>query len=248
MLQVFLISLLSGLATGLGGLIVVWFGHPSKKLLSFYLGISASMMGLVVLVDLLPASFQYGSGFHTFIGLMIGISMMLIFDKMLHKSFYKERLDGYNSLYENKFYRSLGYFMTLAIALHNIPEGLAIGAGFENQEELGIRVALVIALHNIPEGLGVASTLLLGEIPVLLVILLPLATGLFIPMGTLASSLLGKMMPDWISIGLSIASGAMIYIVLKDVGPESLKLNKIIGQFGMAIGILILYITYRLHS
>lgn len=65
--QVLIISLFSGLATGLGGLIVLWFGNPSEKLLGFYLGISAGMMGMVVLVDLLPASFQYGSvpGSHT---------------------------------------------------------------------------------------------------------------------------------------------------------------------------------------
>lgn len=257
--RVLLISILSGLATGIGGLIVIWFGSPTKRVLSFYLGLSAGMMGMVVLVDLLPASLQYGSFRYTIIGLILGIMLMLLFDKALSSSFLEMNSDNINSNSNNnnnnnnfqkgiKPYRNLGYFMTLAIALHNIPEGLAIGAGFESQEELGVRVAMIIALHNIPEGLGVAATLYLGKLPKSLVFLLPLATGFFIPIGTLISQLLGQYIPYWISIGLSFAAGAMGYIVIKDIMPESFKLNRLLGQFGVGVGILILYIVYRLNG
>lgn len=246
--QVLVISLFSGLATGIGGLIVLWFGQPTYKVLGFYLGISTGMMGMVVIADLLPASIQYGGITNTIIGLVLGILIMMILDLILKKSFKSENIGTSNPQNEKKQYRSLGYFMTIAIALHNIPEGLAIGAGFESQEELGIRVALVIALHNIPEGLGVASTLYLGRMRKLFVFLLPLSTGLFIPLGTYISQLVGRMIPQWISIGLSLASGAMAYIVIKDVGPQSMKLHRLLGQFGIGLGILILYIVYRLNS
>lgn len=227
MTQSLLISLLSGLATGIGGIIVLWFGQPTKAVLSFYLGISAGMMGMVVLVDLFPASLNYGSVLYSIIGTLIGILVMYL---------------------NNKFYRNMGYFMTLAIALHNIPEGLAIGAGFENDHELGTRLALVIALHNIPEGLGLASTLFLSQIPRFFIILLPFFTGLFIPLGTWISLILDNMISDWISIGLGIASGAMGYLVIKEIGPESIKLNRLLGQFGIAVGIMILYLVYRLNG
>lgn len=236
--QLMWISLLSGLATGIGGLIVLWFGYPNSKVLAFYLGISTGMMGMVVLVDLLPASIKYGSLYHTSIGLLIGIVLMLIFQSILSVVL---------SISEHNSYRQMGYFMTLAIALHNIPEGLAIGAGYESQEELGIRVALIIALHNIPEGLGVAATLFLGQLSPLIVLLLPLATGFFIPVGSWISIMVNQILPDWISIGLSIASGAMGYLVIKEIGPESLKLNRLLGQFGMAVGILILYLVHLLN-
>ncbi|OEF99845.1 hypothetical protein BHF71_01330 [Vulcanibacillus modesticaldus] len=237
--QLLWISLLSGLATGIGGLIVIWFGHPNSRVLGFYLGLSAGMMGMVVLIDLLPASLEYGSIKGTLVGLITGIFIMLIFDWLLSKVLFS------SSSYH---YRNMGYFMTLAIALHNLPEGLAIGAGFETKEEIGIRVALIIALHNIPEGLGVASSLYLGNLSNLLVVLLPLITGFFIPIGTIISNLIGEMIPNWISIGLSVASGAMGYLVIKEVGPESLRLNRLSGQFGVVVGILLMFIVYLMHN
>lgn len=241
--QLLLLSLLSGMATGLGGLIVLWFGRPSSGVLAFYLGIASGMMGLLVCVDLIPTSLRYGNVYYTIIGLIIGILLMFTFDKILFKYFSDSKLkvkesDG------AKNYLHMGYFLTLAIALHNIPEGLAIGAGYESQTELGIRVAIIIAIHNIPEGLGVASTLYLGRLSNRKVILLPFATGLFIPLGAIISLIIGGIFTYWISIGLSIASGAMIYLVFTEVGPECLKLNKLSGEFGIAIGILILYIVY----
>ena len=247
--QVIIISLLSGLATGLGGLIVIWFGRPTQKILGFYLGISTGMMGMVVLVDLIPASLQYGNIIYTVIGLSLGITIMFLFD-ISFKKFFKGNKKSNLTLGENdhNFYKRLGYFMTFAIALHNIPEGLAIGAGFESQVELGTRVALVIALHNVPEGLGVASTLYLGRLPNRLVFLLPLTTGFFIPIGTMISELFAEFIPYWISIGLSLAAGAMGYVVIKDIGPETLRLNRLFGQVGIGIGILILYVVYHLNG
>ena len=249
--QVLLISFLSGLATGVGGLIVVWFGQPTAKVLGFYLGLSAGMMGMVVLVDLLPAALQYGTVKQTLIGLIIGIALMLIFDLALASFLATGKSRKVNPAIQPKFKRNflrMGYFMTFAIALHNIPEGLAIGAGFASQSELGIRVALVIALHNIPEGLGVASTLFLGKIKKVFVVLLPIATGFFIPLGTMLANLLGSIVADWITFGLSIAGGAMGYLVIKDIGPESLKQSPIIGRTGIGVGIFIMYLVYHLHS
>jgi len=235
MTQVIWISLLSGLATGIGGLMVVWFGKPGENILAFYLGISAGMMGMVVLADLIPASLAYGGLFYTFLGIILGIGMMVFFQWII------------TATGKQRKYRQMGYFMTMAIALHNIPEGLAIGAGYESQVELGIRVALVIALHNIPEGLGVASTLYLGRLSPILIVLLPLSTGLFIPIGTFISVLISDIIPGWIAIGLSIASGAMGYLVIKEIGPESMRLHRLLGQVGIASGILILYIVNNLH-
>ncbi len=238
--QAVFISLLSGLATGIGALIVLWFGSPTNRLLGYYLGISAGMMGMVVLVDLIPSSLEYGTPFHTIIGLVLGISLMAVFDWLMkHLPYLRAGAKGY--------YRQMGYFMTLAIALHNLPEGLAIGAGFDAKEELGIRVAIIIALHNIPEGLGVASTLYLGKLQGWIVLLLAFGTGLMIPVGTIISFLMDGMIPYWISIGLSLASGAMTYLVIKDIGPESLRLHSLLGKAGMLTGVIIMYLVYFLH-
>ncbi|MFV9510395.1 ZIP family metal transporter [Tepidibacillus sp. LV47] len=245
MVQVLWMSLLSGLATGVGALIVLWFGEPTRKVLGFYLGFASGIMGIVVLADLLPSAITYGDLVFTLIGFIIGILLMFFFDWILSKVLFKHQKHTVKR--QNELYRQMGYFMTLAIAIHNLPEGLAIGAGFETQMKLGIRVALVIALHNIPEGLGIASTLLLGGIPSFYVVLLPFATGLFIPLGTFIALGLGKIVPFWISIGLSVASGAMGYIVVKDIGPESIKLHPLLSKIGMGLGIFIMYIVYRLH-
>ena len=247
MVQVVWMSLLSGLATGLGSLIVLWFGEPTKRVLGFYLGLASGIMAIVVLADLIPSSIYYGDLFSTLVGLGIGILIMFIFDSLLTWVLLKNRHIAKKEK-EGKVYQQMGYFMTIAIALHNLPEGLAIGAGFETQANLGIRVALIIALHNVPEGLGIASTLLLGRVRPLYVILLPFITGLFIPLGTLIALGIGQIVPNWISIGLSIASGAMGYIVIKDIGPESLRLHPILSRFGMGVGLLIMYMVYHLHG
>ncbi len=241
-----ILSLLSGLATGLGGLILLLFGRPSSSTLAFYLGIATGMMGLLVLVDLIPTSLKYGNIFYTIIGALIGIVIMVIFDKILLR-FFSHSESIYNKNSSRNYYLRMGYFMTMAIALHNIPEGLAIGAGYVSHTDLGIRVAFIIALHNIPEGLSVASTLYLGNLSRRNVVLLPLMTGLFIPVGAIISLIVGEIFSHWISIGLSIASGAMIYLVVTEVGPECLKLNRIFGQVGIAVGFLILYLVYNLQ-
>jgi len=225
MKEILLYSLLTGLTTGIGSLLILIFGQPGKRILAFYFGTSASIMVWVSFFDLFPHSYALGSWPALIIGSLLGILIM--------------------KLLEIKESSDLGIFMSIAIALHNIPEGMAIGSGFLVLPSLGLKVALAIGLHNIPEGIGVASALYLSGYSVPLILVLPTITGLFIPLGTFFSLLLGKYSFYWIPLALSLAGGAMVYLVRKSIYPEGKKLNKSSTIIGIIFGIIIMILAEK---
>ena len=125
---------------------------------------------------------------------------------------------------DNKILQA-GYLIFLGIALHNIPEGLAIGAGLEASPELGLYIAIALGLHNIPEGAAVAGPLRAGGLPVAKVVFLTLIAGLMSPVGAALGLVFINISPLFIAGSLSFAAGAMVYIANDELIPRSHKLN-----------------------
>ena len=106
--------------------------------------------------------------------------------------------------------------------MHNIPEGLAIGAGMNTQDNFGIMLALLIMLHNIPEGLAMSLPLRLsGKNPVPMALLAGLPT----VVGAALGKLLGGISAAWIGGSLAFAGGAMAYLSIMDLIPESASVS-----------------------
>ncbi|MDD2497013.1 MAG: ZIP family metal transporter [Desulfitobacteriaceae bacterium] len=233
--EVLLISTITGLATGLGALIVSCCGHFSKRTLSALLGFAAGIMISISTLSLLPSAVQYGNAFLAGGGFFAGVITMLFLDNLIpHLHFFQK--EG-----RNKAYMKMGYFIAAGIALHNLPEGLALGAGYQAADELGTMIALAILLHNIPEGMGIAAPLKAGGTRSINIIGITSLAGLFTPMGTLIGILIFNISNLFISLAMGFAAGAMIYIVSDELIPESHKQHSHYANIGIALGVLLTF-------
>ena len=109
-----------------------------------------------------------------------------------------------------------------AIALHNLPEGMAIGVGFaQNDWQVAMPLTTAIAVQDIPEGLAVAISLRAAGMAVGRAVLLAAATGLMEPLGALLGMSLSSGWALAYPLGLGLAAGAMLFVVSHEVIPET---------------------------
>ncbi|NLW17609.1 MAG: ZIP family metal transporter [Firmicutes bacterium] len=259
-----LISSLAGLATGVGALLVVLFGRPSRRFLSVMLGIAGGLMLAISVFELLPEATELGNHTTTVIGFILGAGLMALLDVILphlHKNLQTSEggavaslecaidqstaVAAGDQLFSQLDLRQLlycGLFLAIGIALHNMPEGLAIGAGYSNSATLGATIALSLALHNVPEGMVTAAPLLVAGMDKWLVIAIASAAGLVTPIGTLIGAALISISPEFISISMALAAGAMIYIVSDELIPQSHEYHSHAANFGLVAGFILGYI------
>ena len=131
--------------TTIGGIIGIKFKNPSKKFLSFILAFASGLMIAIVCFDLLPEAFSLSTVSTVILGAILGILTMIICDIIIDKKISKSKTYVNNSLLKT------GIIVSLGLALHNLPEGLAIGSGFGASITLGLSLAIAICLHDVPE-------------------------------------------------------------------------------------------------
>lgn len=100
-------------------------------------------------------------------------------------------------------------------------------------------IALAIALHNIPEGMRMSVPLRMARVRVSRILLVTTLAGIFTPVGTLIGFLLYSISRDFVSISLALAAGAMIYIVSDELIPESHKHHSHFANLGIVVGFLV---------
>lgn len=134
--------------TTIGGLLGIVIKKNSKKFLSFILSFASGLMMAIICFDLIPEALGISSIYSIIFGILIGIVSMIFCDVIVQRRFTKKE-SGYNS--KNDLLRT-GIIVSIGLAIHNFPEGLAIGSGFEASLRLGLGLAIAICLHDIPEG------------------------------------------------------------------------------------------------
>jgi len=114
------------------------------------------------------------------------------------------------------------WLFVFAIALHNLPEGMAIGVSFSQGDmAVGLPLTTAIALQDIPEGLAVALAMRSAGFPALTAVLVSAASGLLEPLGALLGVGLSSGLALAYPIGLGLAAGAMLFVVSHEVIPET---------------------------
>lgn len=134
-------------------------------------------------------------------------------------------------------YLKMGYFIAIGIAIHNLPEGVAIGASSTVSEQLGIFTAGAIGLHNIAEGMAVALPLCLGKIAKRKIIFITSLTGLSTFFGTIIGLILVGISPLFVALSMAFAAGAMIYIASDELIPHSHQAHSEFANIGIMIGV-----------
>ena len=239
-LKTTLIGLLFGtFGTTLGGIIGILFKRTSNKFLSFVLSFASGLMLSIICFDLIPEAMEIANIINVLVGIILGIIAMIICDVLVQKKFNSNniKLNNKNNLLKT------GIIVSIGLALHNIPEGLAIGSGFGASITLGYSLAIAICLHDIPEGISMAVPMKNGGMNKLKVIFYVILSGVTTGIGAFFGALVGGISSEVISMCLSFAAGAMLYIVSGELLPESNKLYNgrmtAIGNiFGFLMGMI----------
>ena len=224
--------------TTLGGIIGVIIKKNSNKFLSFILAFASGLMMSIICFDLIPEALGISSIINVIIGIIIGIIVMIFCDIIVQKKFNTNKRFEKN---ENTLLKT-GIIVSIGLAIHNFPEGLAIGSGFEASMKLGLSLALAICLHDIPEGISMAVPMKNGGMKISKVIFYVILSGITTGIGAFFGAIVGSISQEVISICLSFAAGAMLYIVSGELIPESNqlyhgKMTAIGNMIGFIIGI-----------
>jgi ZIP family zinc transporter len=189
------------------------------------------------------------------LGLVLGIVIIMMMNRIVDRitDAKEEKLkvhQTHEELYhesdiiktKGKMLRS-GILMLIAIALHNVPEGIAVGAAGVYDFSLGALLAMMIAIHNIPEGVAIAAPLLVGGVNRWKVVFLTALAGSTTLLGGLVGIALGSISDFTVALSLSAAGGAMLYIVFGEIIPQSIVMTRnrtasIVTLFGIIVGFI----------
>ncbi|MBR3132863.1 MAG: ZIP family metal transporter [Clostridia bacterium] len=218
--------------TTIGGFLGSSFDFKSNKTISFILEFAAGLMLSIICFELIPESLKITDISISLLGIMVGVIGMIFCENRVKK------LERYKT--KGNSLLTTGIVIGIGLAIHNFPEGIAIGSGFESSMKLGLSVAIAILIHDIPEGISIAVPLKQGGMSRKSAIFYTALSGVSTGIGAFFGCVLGNISESFVSFSLAFAAGAMLYIVSGELIPESKKMYK--GRFpviGNIIGFLL---------
>ena len=254
--------------TGLGGIIGALLQKDSKRVVSLLLSFAGGVMLSVVCFDLVMEAIETQVGLAFVVGAIasgVGITFLLNYlidrktnpevphidanhpktaddlDELIHS----DHLHQHYAKKDSKLGLFVaGMVMASAIALHNVPEGMTIGASYAcNDGAMGnaaLVLAILIGLHNIPEGMAVSVPLISGGMARWKAVLITACSGIPTILGALLGFVLGEIGPMGLTLSLGFASGAMLYVVFGEILPQSyLMYHSKLPAFSAIAGILV---------
>ena len=259
--------------TGLGGLIGALLQKDSKRVVSLLLSFAGGVMLAVVCFDLVTEAIETQMGIWAVAGsIALGVALTYILNYLIDRRTNPEvphidenhpkTADDLDELIHSDHWAhharqdsKLGLFvagvvMACAIALHNVPEGMTIGASYAGDGGVlgnaALVLAVIIGLHNIPEGMAVSVPLIGGGMAKWKAVLITAASGIPTVLGALLGYVLGEIGPLGLTLSLGFASGAMLYVVFGEILPQAIlmyhsKLPAFSAIIGILVGLLIIF-------
>lgn len=221
LLTITLLGLAAGvLGTGIGGILGVLATGVTNKKISFMLGFAAGVMISIVAVELIPEAMEMSSLDIVVAGFLVGCFVIAALDFFLPHV----HIAGEDEVHIKL--KRTGVVLAVGIALHNLPEGLAIGAGAVRDIEMGMLLALMIAIHNIPEGMAMSIPLKIAKTRYSRILFAAVCVGVPMGIGAFFGQLIGAVSDQLLAFALSFAGGAMFFIICDELIPESAKLSE----------------------
>ena len=220
--MVLLTALGVGGATVIGALIGFLFKDLSHKFSDLVLSFAAGVMLAAAIVGLVLPSLEYGGKFGlliTVLGIFAGALCLNLVDKLvphLHKMMGAE-IEAHNNANLNKV-----LLFVMAIAIHNLPEGIAAGVGFgSGSTAQAMIIAGGIALQNIPEGMVIIAPMLSAGVSKKKTLCIAMLTGFVEVVGTLVGYFAVSLATAVLPFALAFAGGTMLYVISDEMIPET---------------------------
>ena len=220
--MVLLTALGVGGATVIGALIGFLFKDLSHKFSDLVLSFAAGVMLAAAIVGLVLPSLEYGGKFGlliTVLGIFAGALCLNLVDKLvphLHKMMGSE-IEAHNNANLNKV-----LLFVMAIAIHNVPEGIAAGVGFgSGNTAQAMIIAGGIALQNIPEGMVIIAPMLSAGVSKKKTLCIAMLTGFVEVVGTLVGYFAVSLATAVLPFALAFAGGTMLYVISDEMIPET---------------------------
>ena len=262
-MMAFLLTLVAGLSTGIGSVIAFFAKKTNKKFLSVSLGFSAGVMIYVSLVEIFQEAQvsligelgERGGAWVTVLAFFSGIFLIAIIDKLIPEEENPHEAKGVladsNGKNEKKHLLRTGVFTALAIAVHNLPEGLATFVSALQDPSIAIPIVAAIAIHNIPEGIAVSVPIYQATGSRKKAFQYSFLSGLAEPVGALIGWVLLMPIMNDVIFGIIFAavSGIMVFISVdellpaaREYGEHHLSIYGLIGGMGVMAVSLLLFI------
>lgn len=253
-LQAFSATTFTWLVTALGASSVFFFKTMNRRLMDGLLGFTGGVMLAASYWSLLAPAIEMSEGhaianwFPAAVGFLCGALFLFFLDKLLphlHINFGEEENEGIQTNWHSTT------LLVLAITLHNIPEGLAVGVAFGAvaadlpHASMGgaVALALGIALQNFPEGIAVAMPLRRMGLSRFKSFWYGQLSAIVEPVAGIAGALAVLYIQAILTYALAFAAGAMIYVVIEEVVPETQRDKNIdIATLGLIAGFLVMMI------
>lgn len=238
----FLLSLISGLSTTLGCIPIFIKVKKIDKFITFSLAFSLSIMLGISVFDLIPEALPHITRHGIINSLLIIISLLFIgflIVNILNKFIEREKGSS-NNLYK------LGILSSIALIIHNFPEGILTFLSSYHDIHLGVSICLAIALHNIPEGISISLPIYYATGNKKKAIFTTIASGLAEPVGAIFTFLVLKryINNEMISIFLVLVAGIMITLSIEKILPEALSYKQKKPLYlGLLFGIVVVLIS-----
>lgn len=237
-LIVFIYALITDLATGIGAIPFFFVRNLSKRVFGIFEALAGGLM--------IGASFNLlfeGLNLNVLlivIGILFGILLVILTDRFLNN---KELVLGNMKGISAKRAIIFLFIMTA----HSFAEGVAIGVSFGGRENLGILTSIAIAIHNIPEGLAISLYLISQGSSPIACLLWSIFSSVPQPIMAVPSYILVELFRPFLPFGFGFAAGAMIYLVIWDVIPSSLNsISRELVSIFVMLGIVFMIILYKL--
>ncbi|HOA81057.1 MAG TPA: zinc transporter ZupT [Defluviitaleaceae bacterium] len=256
------ITLIAGLATGIGSFLAFFTKKTNTKFLSVSLGFSAGVMIYVSMVDIFAKAKdslelvlgETKGSWITVISFFAGMLLIGLIDTFIpssenpHEMHAVEDMNQASLANKDDLYR-MGIFTALAIAIHNFPEGLATFTAALKDPSLGIAIAVAIAIHNIPEGIAVSVPIYYATGSRKKAFCYSFLSGLSEPLGAIVGYILLSTLFNDITFGVVFAAvaGIMIYISLDELLPAAEKYGEHhLSIYGVVAGMLVMAVSLLL--
>jgi ZIP family zinc transporter len=214
------------LATALGALPAFFLTRLASRLEDILLGFAAGMMLAASAFSLILPGLAAGAALTgqplagaglVVLGLIFGTALMVGLDDFMPHQHAHLGVHGAGGERLSRV-----WLFVFAVALHNLPEGMAIGVAFSRGDwSVGLPLTTAIAVQDIPEGLAVAMALKAAALPPGRAVAVAVASGLMEPVGALLGLGLAGGLAAAYPVGLGLAAGAMIFVVSHEVIPET---------------------------